>query len=372
MERYTEQDVLQLAKRVNNTKRSYLLVDPLQGKHVPVSPDKTYRLAYSLGEILYENAKNAEIVIGFAETATAIAAVASLAFPENVRYLHTTREQLTSAHIVSFLEEHSHAVDQQIDCTVIAESDPQTIVMIDDEISTGRTIENIVTQLRARFPHLQMTRFVIGSVINRMKDEIRERMRLENIEFVSLVSVADRDFEAAAKAMEVFPAKKCTSFSSDYQEIMLSASVPDLRKAVSVKEWKDRMSVFSKAVFDAFKERDLLHGRLLFLGTEECMTPAILAGRFIENECRDTAVFTHAATRSPIGISTVEHYPCQNGFRIHSFYEAERVNYLYNIQDYDTVAVITDSRDRQQTEKAMTELCGIFRPHCKNIFLIRG
>ena len=44
MKEYAEQDVLQLGKRIHNTKRSYLLVNPLQAKHIPVSPTKTYEM----------------------------------------------------------------------------------------------------------------------------------------------------------------------------------------------------------------------------------------------------------------------------------------------------------------------------------------
>ncbi|MDE7043793.1 MAG: phosphoribosyltransferase domain-containing protein, partial [Acetatifactor sp.] len=35
---YTESDLVKIAKRENNKKRNYLVVNPLQGKHIPVSP----------------------------------------------------------------------------------------------------------------------------------------------------------------------------------------------------------------------------------------------------------------------------------------------------------------------------------------------
>ena len=38
MHPYTAADTLRIAKRYNNPKRSYLLVNPLQAKHIPVSP----------------------------------------------------------------------------------------------------------------------------------------------------------------------------------------------------------------------------------------------------------------------------------------------------------------------------------------------
>ena len=41
---YTEKDLVKIAKRENNTKRNYLVVDPLQGKHIPVVPSKALDL----------------------------------------------------------------------------------------------------------------------------------------------------------------------------------------------------------------------------------------------------------------------------------------------------------------------------------------
>lgn len=38
MIRYQEKDILRIAKRINNSRRPYLLVNPLQAKHIPVSP----------------------------------------------------------------------------------------------------------------------------------------------------------------------------------------------------------------------------------------------------------------------------------------------------------------------------------------------
>lgn len=52
---YTEKDLVKIAKRENNTKRNYLVVDPLQGKHIPVVPSKAliYLLLWQIlsGEI---------------------------------------------------------------------------------------------------------------------------------------------------------------------------------------------------------------------------------------------------------------------------------------------------------------------------------
>ncbi len=373
MENYTEKDVLRLAKRIRNSKRSYLLVDPLQGKHVPVSPTKTYQMSRALGDLLYEKAPEAGLIIGFAETATAIGAIASMSFPDDTIYLHTTREQIDSDRTVSFLEEHSHAVDQLVECSYIAENRTKTIIMIDDEISTGHTIENVVTRLRGTFPFLETVRFVIGSVINRMNPQVRKRMERKNIHFVSLVRVEERDYETTVRELQVScPDDVKAAENTCYREYCSHTAIADLRRGVKVGELKRNAEQFSCEITNFLSEEAHDEKRLLILGTEECMTAAIMTGKYIEEHYQDLSVFSHSTTRSPIGICPEQDYPCKNGCQLFSFYEEERGTYLYNIDDYDMMIVITDSKNTDQTGKAMRQLSGIYQNHCKNIFLIRG
>ena len=75
---YTADDVLRVARRHRNEKRSYLLVNPLQGKHMPVAPGRALTMMKALGEKVAAAHPAARLVIGFAETATAIGAVVPL------------------------------------------------------------------------------------------------------------------------------------------------------------------------------------------------------------------------------------------------------------------------------------------------------
>lgn len=52
---YTEKDLVKIAKRENNTKRNYLVVDPLQGKHIPVVPSKALDLFAALADTKMKN-----------------------------------------------------------------------------------------------------------------------------------------------------------------------------------------------------------------------------------------------------------------------------------------------------------------------------
>ncbi len=82
MHPYTAADTLRIAKRYNNPKRSYLLVNPLQAKHIPVSPAAALEMMGALGDQVAAKYPEARLVIGFAETATAIgAAVAARGGP---------------------------------------------------------------------------------------------------------------------------------------------------------------------------------------------------------------------------------------------------------------------------------------------------
>ena len=76
MHPYTAADTLRIAKRYNNPKRSYLLVNPLQAKHIPVSPAAALEMMGALGDQVAAKYPEARLVIGFAETATAIGAAA--------------------------------------------------------------------------------------------------------------------------------------------------------------------------------------------------------------------------------------------------------------------------------------------------------
>ena len=80
MPSYSSQDLLRIAKRFNNPKRTYLLVDPLQAKHIPVSPGRALEMMESLGDLL-KKYPGPRLVIGFAETATAIGAAAASRSP---------------------------------------------------------------------------------------------------------------------------------------------------------------------------------------------------------------------------------------------------------------------------------------------------
>ena len=90
---YQEQDLVTVAKRENNTKRNYLIVNRRQGKHIPVCPKEALEMFSALADIVRQAYRNERLlIIGFAETATAIGAAVAVELGQY--YIQTTRENV--------------------------------------------------------------------------------------------------------------------------------------------------------------------------------------------------------------------------------------------------------------------------------------
>lgn len=339
---YTADDVLRVARRHRNEKRSYLLVNPLQGKHMPVAPHKALDLMKALGEKVAAAAPSAGIVIGFAETATAIGAVVAKSLADSCLYVQTTRENLT-ARAIEFLEEHSHAPEQRLAADALeaqlAETD--AVVFVDDEISTGRTLCNIVRQMKEELPVLGDKKLLAASILNRLTAEDRERLLAHGVECVALVELAPEDYEAQAAAFLTHGAADCRVPSRRYpcRTIALGAHATP-RTGVTIGEymilWQGAGLVLADRISWA------KHESILVLGTEECMLPGLMVGRVLEQKGWQN-VFFHATTRSPIGISDAEGYPIEAGWQVKSFYGDERATYIYNLRPYHHAVIVSDT-----------------------------
>ncbi len=338
--KYTSDDVLKTAKRLNNTKRSYLLVDPLQAKHIPVSPKKALLMMRTLGKMLSEKYPNTRLIIGFAETATAIGAAVSESFSDECVYIHTTREEFLGA-FVYFSEEHSHAVEQKLFSEKLGEyiSAAEQIIFVDDEISTGKTLINIAESLKKDFPAAENKEFIAASIINRVSEENEERLLNAGIKSECLVKLSCVDYDALIKDIRVNEAERITAGNADYSLMKLPQTLPNARKGVKAGEHKRRIREIMRGAADMLKlQKD---EDILVLGTEECMYPALILGEILEEN--GARVLCHSTTRSPIGINNAEDYPIKNGYRLRSFYDSSRETFIYNISKHSAAIIVSDS-----------------------------
>lgn len=146
-----------------NTKRGYLFVSKLLGKHIPVSVERMQEAHVLLVERLRDHLKDEPTwFIGMAETATGLGhgvyeeALMSTATGRPWHYSSTTRYPVEGAKRLEFKEEHSHSVDQLLHVPTGFHLDAiKTLVLIDDEISTGKTLCNLESSLREHLPALE-------------------------------------------------------------------------------------------------------------------------------------------------------------------------------------------------------------------------
>lgn len=370
---YQESDLLRLARRVNNPRRSYLLVNPLQGKHIPVDPHTALTMMRALGRAVRAAHPGLALVIGFSETATAVgAAVAAELGGESV-YLQTTREPDTGVRgWIDFSEEHSHASEQRLcrdgfDARVEA---CDYILLVDDEISTGKTILNITAAIRRACPAAADKPFVVASLLNRVEADRREAFARAGIGFIWLLHPETEDFEARVQSIPVReaepPAGDCRTQPALTR---LDAALPDPRRGVRIGAYLDACGRAVEAVLRQVCLR--AEARVLVLGTEEFMFPALYLAERIRAQGLAASVRFHATTRSPIGISGAEGYPIVSGVRLPSLYDPERTTYLYDLAAYDRVIVFSDAA--APTPKAAGRLqCALERSGCERVQFFFG
>ena len=377
--KYQEKDLVKIAKRENNTKRSYLVVDPLQGKHVPVEPSKALNLFKSLAEKLqgkYEGERL--LLIGFAETATAIGAQAAITL--GTKYIQTTREVIQDARYLFFSEAHSHATEQKLvkDDIDRVINDIDRIVFIEDEVTTGNTIMNIIKIITKEYQ--KKTKFAVASLLNGMTEEYLKIYQDEKIELHYLVKTDHSGYGAVAEQYRCDGLYICAipeNHTHESADIDVQSEKNMREHIISISGWMNARRFVDAKQYEAacrklaetvIAETGVKQGeRVLVIGTEEFMYPALLTGQEIEK--MGCEVRSHSTTRSPIAVSTEEEYPLHCRYELRSLYDPDRKTFIYDLESYDRVIVMTDSA--LVSLKGLETLTYALRMKNENITVIR-
>ncbi len=341
MEKYTEKTLAAVAKRENNNKRKYLVVNPVQGKHVPVSGKASLAMFDELADILDKAYPGCEsdrlLIVGFAETATAIGA--RLAVSLESLYMQTTREPLKNAGYLFFTESHSHATEQKL-CKNDIESvigSVDRIVFAEDEVTTGNTIMKIIDIIEGMYPGA--VQFSVASLLNGMDEESLARYKAMGIGVHYLVKTHHEGYTAISEAYGnngEYTEKDTTP--ADITPVDINDSYINTRRLCRGDEYGRACGKLANTI-----AADIGSARsVLVLGTEEFMYPAIFTAGILEK--KGIEVRTHSTTRSPIAVSQDEGYPLRRRFELTSLYDADRRTFIYDLKKYDCAAVITDAQ----------------------------
>lgn len=371
-------DVICISKRDGNKKRPYLILNKLQAKYIPVHPSETIDMFANLGSQIDLGEEDIVcpmniVVVGFAETATAIGAeVASVVqdrYPRyNVTFLPTTREVYAvgpngkEPDKIEFTEDHSHAVEQILYTNKELLKSARYIIFAEDEVTTGNTIRHCVEKLKT----ITDASYIVASLMNCMDDDEMQKFKELDIsaywliktdkggfdEYVTETDVSDdvadnKVDEADAnsdKDSGVIHFVTLDDFSYRY-------SIPNPRFGTAIRSYRTRCN---KVAYDLthddylnfMKDIPAKHvgdTKVLCIGTEECMYPAIVMAKALERLGYDS--YVQATTRVPTCVHVEGEETLKNRYTVESLY-GDRVNYVYNLDKYDTVYIITDGTKR--------------------------
>lgn len=359
------------AKRENNPKRDFIILNTRQAKHFPSAPASSLALMEALGQRLSEDgrAEKPTVVIGFAETAVAIGAVAA-GFFRDCFYVTTTRENLPDwANSVNFEEAHSHASHHTL-CVRDEEifRRAEQIILVDDEFTTGRTAINLIKALGGCLA--RDCRVYAGAFA--ASEESLENLRGAGITPIILSRLED-----------IVNRKFPENFSSDnkvqpreYGEILRRNSVFNPRLGVSADRYLDECRRFCSEIADEFTPD--LAKTVEIVGTEEFCYPPLLLGKLLSGKFGRVVV--HCVTRSPMLPANSDRepfaqpqpleYPLVNRAALKSLYNPERKVFLYNTQPCDISIIMTDADSPDKD--ALRELCGAVGGKEVRVICFRG
>lgn len=304
-------ELLGFASRAN-PRRPYLFVSKVLGRHIPCRPSRmreTYRLL--VREI--SNVLGPVWVIGLAETATGLAggladSLAREHYRTDVVFQHTTRLELFCPLLAAFEETHSHAPSHLLH---LPHSDllrfslyAQTLVLVDDEISTGQTIEKLGHAVLSWMPNIN--RLVIVSLVNWLDTGTREAIDSRLITGFSRSLRIDW--------VSLFDGSYMFEPSEDYHPAVLPANVESSRPSKRPRSdlgRRGRVIPAGGLVYSGLESIDVEnHHKIAVVGTGECALEPFLLAEILENAGHDVTV--QCTTRSPIllGGAITSTLPC--------------------------------------------------------------
>ncbi len=309
-----------------NPRRGFLFVSRVLGRHVPVPPSRMRRVEWMLARHVPRHLPGPVLFVGLAETAVGLGQGVEYAYRRLHRradtlYLHSTRCALPGPPLLDFREEHSHAPAHVLYEPAEAAARKllhaaRSVVLVDDEATTGRTFRNLCGSLARVLPGLRRCVTAVLTDWSGGDGHPPEEMPLSTVA-VSLLRGSWRFTPRAGMSHVSSPA------------------ADNACRLVPERDFGRLGGRVGQGEIDA-KARSLFRGRgerLLVLGTGEFVyAPSLLAGRLEEMGAR---VRFGATTRSPV-------LPGHAIERILAFgdnYGQGIPHYLYNVraEDYDRV-----------------------------------
>ena len=307
----------------NNPRRAFLVVSKVLGRHIGVPPAAMRATFRDLAAKIPADLPGPVLVVGLAETAICLGQglheeLLRRTGRGDLLYLHSTRQKLDHPLLCRFEEPHSHASTHLIYAPLDPDrrfAEPRSLVMVDDEISTGTTLSNLAEALIAAMP---------------------------SIELVFAATLADWSIGSGWNARVSRPARTVSLLSGQLQwsagEAVVAPGVASFDAAArSLGTMAAHRNFGRLGRSDVAREGDALVGELALapgsrvrvVGTGEFTYPAFRLAEALERAGHD--VIVQATTRSPAHIDG----PIASGLCFADNYGTGVPNYLYNADPGD-------------------------------------
>jgi phosphoribosyl transferase-like protein/phosphoribosyltransferase-like predicted ribonucleoside biosynthesis protein len=393
--------LLGLALR-DNPRRAQLLVSQVLGKHVPTDPRVVHAAGLLLGalvadtlagrprpplpvDLLHAAIRGAPgaaaalhtaarrrtapapvdaLVLGFAETATALGHCVAEALG-GADYLHSTRRPVPGvATAGAFVEEHSHHTGHLLlpsDASLLA--GPRPLVLVDDELSTGRTAVNTIAALHRTAPRAH---YVLATLVDLREDRLVGLPAGVRVDVVTLTRArltlpADLADRAAALRAELAAARPAP------MDGIACAGPPHARVRLTDLGWPAGLPAGGRHGFTTAHHRGLATAlprlaarlaraacmrtgeRMLVLGTEELMAVPLRLAVALAEAGHDIRFST--TTRSPAVVVDEPDYAFTSGISFPDHddpADGPGLRYAYNLvprserSPWDHVLVVVD------------------------------
>lgn len=308
-----------------NPRRAFLIVSKVLGRHLPARPAAMRATFRDLAARIPSDLPGPVLVIGLAETAICLGQGVHeelLRLRDDAVFLHSTRQQLEHELLCRFEEPHSHA-----SAHLIYRPDPRRIdlhairslVLVDDEISTGATLGNLAHALVGALP---------------------------GIEAITIATLTD--WSHGTDWLQRMPRPSvCVSLLSGSLQWDAHADTPppDLRfdaAAPALGQMAQHHNFGRLGRTDVARECDKLlevipiptNRRIGIIGTGEFTYPPFRLAEALEAHGHD--VLVQSTTRSPI----LPGGPITSRHRFTDNYRTGVPNFLYNAEDLDRRALI--------------------------------
>lgn len=366
---YELEDLLGFAQRIN-PKRAFLFVSKVLGRHIPVAPGTMRHAFTDLANLVPDDLPEPILVIGMAETAVGLSASVHQALQTrypNALLLNSTRHSQhnknnTETLLTTFSEDHSHAsqhlIYQSADTVTQAQLlASKTLIMVDDEASTGNTCVNVVTALRnaglTELEQVHLTTLVDWSLNqNQAQADVDDNIstRLPNIDFHRhhLLSGAWQWTDATNPESITMPSVDTTEAGSyALGDTGNWGRFPTLDSTDGfdnyLLKFQTAFKVFNKQAQSekASFEKEQLPKRILVLGSNEFVWLPFLLAEWLETQTQNSTVKFSALTRSPIALGGA----ITSMLSFSDNYGLGMTNFAYNVEpsDWDLIVLCVET-----------------------------